>query len=131
MTSSPYSKAPMNQWLRVTDGLVDEHPLSPEQIVETVFDAWHGLFSTSIGKHGLKIGEHIFPKPQIIGALLHELVPAEFVAFDSTKWRAEQTADDKDIVYIPDDKSVRPGRAKPAALGTFLWRRTDAFESQL
>lgn len=95
---------PQSQWLRVTESLVDDHPLSSEQIVAAIFDAWNGLFTTSIGKQDLRIGEHIFPKPQVIGALLHELIPAEFVALDNTKWRAEKTADDKDIVYIPNDK---------------------------
>lgn len=104
MASTPYDQTPPGRWLGVTEDLVDDHPLTPEQIVTAVFDAWDGLFTTSIGKHGLKIGEHIFPKPQVIGALLHELIPAEFVMLDKTSWRAEQAADDKDIVYIPDDK---------------------------
>lgn len=104
MATTPYDQTPQARWLGVTEDLVDDHPLTPEQIVTAVFDAWDGLFTTSIGKHGLKIGEHIFPKPQVIGALLHELIPAEFVMFDKTSWRAEQVADDKDIVYIPDDK---------------------------
>lgn len=104
MASSPYDEIPQSRWLRVTESLIDDHPLTSEQIVTAVFDAWDGLFTTSIGKHGLKIGEHIFPKPQIIGALLHELIPAEFVMLDKDCWRAEQASDDKDIVYIPDDK---------------------------
>lgn len=103
MANSPYKEAPPARWMGVTESLVDDHPLTADQIVAAVFDAWNGLFTTSIGKHGLKIGEHIFPKPQVIGALLHELIPAEFVALDKASWRAEQTADDKDIVYIPDD----------------------------
>lgn len=104
MAYTPYDKIPQARWLGVTEELVDDHPLRPEQIVTAVIDAWDGLFTTSIGKHGLKIGQHIFPKPQVIGALLHELIPAEFVMLDKTSWRPEKTANDKDIVYIPDDK---------------------------
>ena len=104
MTNTPYGNTPQARWLGVTEELIDNHPLRPEQIVTAVFDAWEGLFTTSIGKHGLKIGQHIFPKPQVIGALLHELIPAEFVMLDRACWRPEKTADDKDIVYIPDDK---------------------------
>lgn len=104
MTATPYCQVSPAKWLRVTEGLIDDHPLKPDQIVTAVFDAWEGLFTTSIGKHGLRIGEHIFPKPQVIGALLHELIPAEFVMLDPASWRAEETKGDKDIVYIPDDK---------------------------
>lgn len=38
-----------------------------------------------------------------MGALLHELIPLEVAARYPTEWRGEISADDKDIVYIPDD----------------------------
>ncbi len=104
MNDSPYASRAPSEWLRVTESLVDSHPLQDQQIVSAVLDAWNGLFETTIGKHGFKIGVHIFPKPQVVGALLHELIPAEFVALDSTRWRPEERAEDKDIVYIPDDR---------------------------
>jgi len=66
--------------------------------------AWDGIFGSSIGRHGLKIGEHIFPKPQIIGALLHELIPAEVVSVYPEVWQREKEKDDKDIVHLPDTK---------------------------
>lgn len=102
-TSSPYSGADRSTWPEITQRLVREHPLDAEEIRSAVLDAWTGIFSTTIGRNRLKIGEHIFPKPQIIGALLHELVPAEF-ALKSQDWRAEKAVNDKDIVYVPDDR---------------------------
>jgi hypothetical protein len=51
----------------------------------------------------LEIGKNIFPKPQIMGFFLHELIPLEIAALHPDEWRGEQTASDKDIVYIPDD----------------------------
>lgn len=39
----------------------------------------------------------------MIGALLHELIPAELSAAYPSKWRSEKSSGDKDIVYIPND----------------------------
>ncbi|MGY3969739.1 ScaI family restriction endonuclease [Aeromonas enteropelogenes] len=103
MNRSPYAGRDKSEWKSITDKLINEHPLSGEFIVKVVHAAWDGLFNTSIGNNGLKIGEHIFPKPQVIGALLHELIPAEIEATLPREWRGEKNAGDKDIVYIPDD----------------------------
>lgn len=100
---SPYAKTKKSDWIKVTNELLEAHPLNEKEIAEFCLAAWENLFSSSIGRHGLKIGEHIFPKPQIIGALLHELVPAEIVASYPKNWRREQEKDDKDVVYVPDD----------------------------
>lgn len=102
--ASPYAKKKKSQWAAITANLVDQHPLDRKEIAGFVLGAWDGLFSSSIGKHGLKIGAHIFPKPQIVGALLHELIPAEVVATYPKQWRQEQNKQDKDIVCINDDK---------------------------
>jgi hypothetical protein len=102
--TSPYAKFNKHDWLKVTNDLIDEHPLNETEIVNFCLAAWHNLFSSSIGRHNLKIGEHIFPKPQIIGALLHELIPAEIVASYPGVWQREQEKNDKDIVYLPNDK---------------------------
>jgi len=103
MTNSPYFKKDKSDWKAITEKIVTEHPLDEGELVDMVLSAWSDIFETSIGRHNLKIGEHIFPKPQVIGALLHELIPAELAASSPKEWRGEATADDKDIVYIPDD----------------------------
>ena len=103
MSSSPYAGKDKSEWKSITEQIVQEHPLSEASIVDMVFSAWGNIFETSIGRHKLKIGEHIFPKPQVIGALLHELIPAELAAAYPDEWRAESDASDKDIVYIQND----------------------------
>jgi len=103
MTISPYLKKDKSKWKAITEEIIKKHPLDENKLVEMVLSAWSDIFETSIGRHNLKIGEHIFPKPQVIGALLHELIPAELAASSPKEWRGEITADDKDIVYIPDD----------------------------
>ena len=89
--------------MSITDELIAAHPLSENQIVEYCLAAWNDIYCSKIGRHGFKIGEDIFVRPQIIGALLHELIPAEIVANNPKLWQREQRVDDKDIVYVPDN----------------------------
>lgn len=101
---SPYANTNRADWPRITNSLIQSHPLKEDELVAFCLAAWENLFSSSIGQHNLKFGEHIFPKPQVVGALLHELIPAEIAASYPALWRREQEKDDKDIVYLPDDR---------------------------
>ena len=102
--ASPYFQVPSAKWVAVTEKLIKEHPLDEDEIVEIVLESWRSIFTSAIGTHGFKIGQEIFPKPQVMGALLHELIPLEVAARYPKHWRGEKSAADKDIVYIPDDK---------------------------
>ncbi len=103
MINSPYDNVPIQEWGTVTRRLIEEHPLSKEVIVDVVISSWKSIFDSSLGTKGFKIGKDIFPKPQIIGFLLHELIPLELAAKYPTMWRGEKNTSDKDIIYIPDD----------------------------
>ncbi|NEX23398.1 ScaI family restriction endonuclease [Thiorhodococcus mannitoliphagus] len=103
MSDSPYSGKDKSDWASITEQLIKDHPLDENSLVEMILNAWNNIFETSIGRHNLKIGDHIFPKPQVIGALMHELIPAEMAATYPKEWRGEKDAGDKDIVYIPND----------------------------
>ena len=104
MNQSPYSNHTKNNWYSVTEDLINKHPLKEDDMVDIVLSAWNDIFETSIGKNGFKIGIDIFPKPQVVGALMHELIPAEISARFPRIWRGEEKAEDKDIVHIPDDR---------------------------
>ena len=101
---SPYAKVPVSGWREVTERLTKEHPLSTDAMVDAVLDAWKAIFDTSIGPNGFKIGVDIFPKPQVMGFLLHELIPLELQSRNPNKWRSDKNVNEKDLVYIPDDK---------------------------
>lgn len=103
MNTSPYAGIDKSQWKDVTENLILNHPLDEQVLVSTILAAWNNIFETSMGSNNLKIGVHIFPKPQVIGALMHELIPAEMEASYPNIWRGEKTSSDKDIVYIPND----------------------------
>lgn len=99
----PYNDVPQSDWPSVTERLISEHPLKPEKIVQIVLSSWASIFESSIGSHGFKIGKNIFPKPQIMGFFLHELIALEVVAHYPTHFRGELHAVDKDIVCLTND----------------------------
>jgi hypothetical protein len=100
--SSPYENVVREKWAAQTRRLIDDHPLDMKEIVEIVLGAWKSIFESAFGTKGYRIGVDIFPKPQVMGFLLHELVALELAARHPDKWRGEKTGDDKDLVYVPD-----------------------------
>ncbi|MCH1978688.1 ScaI family restriction endonuclease [Lawsonibacter sp. OA9] len=99
---SPYEGYSVSDWDKITEDLIAEHPLSEEEIVDAVLDAWERIKITKIGGE-LQIGVDIFPSPQIMGNYLHELIPVILAHKYPGIWRKECSKDEKDIVYIPND----------------------------
>lgn len=99
---SPYIGIHSDQWARKTDEIIAMYPLAMEELVDVVRVSWSGVFASSIGTKGFRIGEHIFPKPQIVAFFLHELIPLELQTRFPGVWRGEEAAADKDVVYVPD-----------------------------
>lgn len=99
---SPYEGHHIRDWDNITEDLISKHPLSNEEIVNTILEAWERIKLTKIGGL-LQIGVDVFPSPQIMGSYLHELIPIMLAYKHPGIWRKERTKDEKDIVYIPDD----------------------------
>lgn len=100
--ASPYEGYSVKEWNKITEDLIAEHPLSEEEIVDAVLDAWDRIKLTKIGGE-LQIGVDVFPSPQIMGNYLHELIPVMLARKYPGVWRKEQLKDEKDMVYIPND----------------------------
>lgn len=100
---SPYDNVPVNKWSEITRKLIAKHPLKEQEIISLVMNAWEDIFSSWIGAKPFHIGVDIFPKPQILAFLLHELIQLEISNKYPKEWRKEKTALDKDIIYMPDD----------------------------
>ena len=131
----PYSGLPRDKWAAKTKRLIAAHPLDMEELVEVVLLAWKAIFDSKIGSHRFKIGTHLFPKPQIMGFLLHELIPLEFAARYPDKWRGEQEAGDKDLVYLPDPRfsvEIKTSSHKSQIFGnrSYAQQPTDAKKSK-
>ena len=99
---SPYRGMPSAKWADITRSLVRAHPLETAEIVEVVTKVWADIFDSAIGSKPFRIGVDIHPKPQIMAFFLHELIPAELAFRHPDLWRGEQSATDKDLVYIPN-----------------------------
>lgn len=108
--TSPYTGLPAARWEATTIELVQAHPLGVghgETLVAAVSGAWTDIFESTFGPKKLRIGVDIFPQPQILGFLLHELIPPRIQIAFGANWRKDATADEKDLVYIPEPaKSV-------------------------
>ena len=98
---SPYEGHTTEKWKSITCNLINRHPLRYwlRPIVE---EAWKDILNTTLG--GYKIGIDIFPKPQIMGFFLHELIARKVQGKFPGQWRCEETAQDKDIVCIYDNE---------------------------
>lgn len=99
---SPYDNIPLEQWEEKTAELIDGHPLDRQDIVDIVRLSWEAIFESRLGGK-FRIGYEIFPQPQIMGFLLHALIPLEIASRYPAQWRPEKSKIDKDIVYIPND----------------------------
>lgn len=99
---SPYSDLHESQWESKTKSLILQHPLNQKYIKKTVLESWDCILRAVIGKY--KIGIDIFPKPQIMGFFLHELICLEISNSNPKIWRCEKEVNDKDIVNMKDRK---------------------------
>jgi len=100
--ASPYHDLPVEQWRNKTLELIEQHPLHMTELYEIVKQAWEDIFKSGIGSKPFKIGEDLFPSPQIMGFFLHELIPLELSSRYPQVWRPNKSADEKDLVYAPD-----------------------------
>ena len=104
MSKSPYSGLSPDKWLGKTKELIKNHPLSTKDLQEVVLNAWQDIMGSGIGAKKFKIGTNLFPKPQIMAFFLHALIPLEFASKYPGKWRGEESASEKDLVFIPDSR---------------------------
>lgn len=102
LVPSPYTGVDPADWPEKTAVLLADYPVPQDTIVDIVLEQWASIFESGIGKHSLRIGTHIFPKPQIMGDYLHELIPYEFALRYPKKWRRDNSGNDKDLVWIDD-----------------------------
>ena len=115
---SPYSGLRKDYWKQKTVELVEIHPLRKE-IVDVVLQSWSDIFSSKIGKASYVIGEDVFPTPQIMAFLLHELIALELVSRYPSDWRRDVSKDDKDLVCMFDDAYSTEIKASSSRYGIF------------
>lgn len=97
----PYAGVNVDGWLKVTQQLIEEYPLSLETIREVVLDSWSRILTTRIGGE-LKFGEEYKPSPQMMGNFLHSMIPIVLESNHPSVWRKDEDRTEKDLVHIPN-----------------------------
>jgi hypothetical protein len=98
----PYP-ADVRKWPSVTDRLLRQFPVAADELVKVVLASWEDIFHSRIGGRGYQIGREIWPEPQIMGFLLHELIPLNLAGAYPGIWRRGAADNECDAVYIPGD----------------------------
>lgn len=101
MSKSPYYGKIIEDWSAITDQLINNYPIKPNEIVETVLKSWSDIFNSKIGS--FYIGRDIEPVPQIMSFLLHELVAHYLSLQFPGMYRAGTEKTEKDIHCIVDN----------------------------
>lgn len=107
MAISPYSGKPESTWLRITRGLVKQHPLTTQELLEATQAAWTILWQSTVGEGELavKLSEPELRVPAtVVGYFFEILLARELARRSPTKWRGNRSKEEKDLVYLPDPK---------------------------
>ena len=88
-------------------------------MVAVVIDSWDSILETRLGTGKHQIGVDVFPIPQIMAFLLHELIPLELGHQKPGMWRRDNTSNEKDVVYMPDDQYSFEIKASSSRTGIF------------
>ncbi|MEM1170006.1 MAG: ScaI family restriction endonuclease [Cyanobacteria bacterium P01_H01_bin.35] len=78
-------------------------PSQSNEICELINQVWREIFESNITSSAYKIGVDLFPRPQIMGYFLHELIPLELARKYPNIWRREENNNEKDIVCITNE----------------------------
>jgi hypothetical protein len=86
------------RWPAITDRLLRTFPVAMPEIVEIVLASWEDIFHSRLGTRAYQIGRDIWPEPQIMGFLLHELIPLNLAAARPSQWRRGRAATECDAI---------------------------------
>lgn len=100
----PYEDVEESEWKGVTESLIDEFPIEMERIRDIVLDSWNEIFTISNASQDFAIGKTIFPKPQILGFFLEEIVTHKIYKLDPKTWLPDPTGYSKDLVNTKEPK---------------------------
>jgi hypothetical protein len=104
-SASPYTGQPGPRWLKVTERLLDEHPLKAVDVLDIVMSAWDALWATVVGKPPTQVPlRELHPPAIVTGYLLETLMARELVGRFPGDWRGGSAAEDKDLVFAPDPR---------------------------
>jgi hypothetical protein len=113
----PYPRDPL-KWSAKTNALLQAFPISMKDLEEVVLTSWEDIFHSKIGVKGFQIGRDVWPEPEIMGFLLHELVPLNLAAMHVGQWRRGGPGE-CDAVCLHDDACSFEIKTSSSTCGIF------------
>jgi hypothetical protein len=98
MVISPYAGKPLSSWLQITDSLIAEHPISPQEILVVAMLSWDRLWTSQIGGK-ISLDEVELPAT-VVGYFFQKLFAHELKSRYPNIWKGEELKSDKDLVNI-------------------------------
>jgi hypothetical protein len=100
--TSPYNNKPISEWKSITNNLINEYPLSKNEILEISIICWDKLWTTKVANL-IDLKEVELPAT-VIGYFFQKLFAHELQNRYQDMWRGEKDKSDKDLVYIPNNE---------------------------
>ena len=98
MTTSPYSNEPQSRWREITENLIENYPLTTQQILDLAMLSWRRLWNFQIG--GKISLEEVELPATIVGYFFQKLFAHELKSRYPKIWKGEELKTDKDLVNI-------------------------------
>lgn len=102
MTESPYKDKDKSEWLEITNQLVEEYPLSKEEILDISIICWNKLWTTKVA--GIIDLNDVELPATVVGYFFQKLFAHELQSRFNGEWSGEQEKAHKDLVYISNEK---------------------------
>lgn len=103
-TLFPYNGINESEWLNVTKRLIDEFPISMNDLCKIVLESWDEIFTITNSSKDFSIGKTVFPKPQMLGFFLEEIITQKIHNLDPHTWIPDPTGYSKDLVNLKNPK---------------------------
>ncbi|ALQ08996.1 hypothetical protein D172_013615 [Pseudoalteromonas sp. Bsw20308] len=98
MKISPYANQPIANWTNITEDLINQYPLNPEEILEIAMLSWERLWTSRIGGE-IDLYEVDLPAT-VVGYFFQKLFSHELKSRYPFDWKGEEFKSDKDLVNI-------------------------------
>lgn len=101
--SSPYDGKSVDEWLEVTNSLIQAHPLKPDLILDAAIQSWNRLWSTRVGDESVGFPfADIEPPAIVVGYFFEKLFSKELATRLPGQWRGGKGSE-KDLHCITDE----------------------------
>jgi hypothetical protein len=99
----PYENQNEEKWYEITQKLITDHPFDIEFITRIVLSSWNEIFTIKDDSENFKIGNTVFPRPQMMGFFLETIITQKIHVLYPNEWIPDRTGYAKDLENILND----------------------------